>query len=154
MLISLEFGFIYWGSVKTLEGTWAFSTIPSFYRWQTIKYLACWHIDRGIQYILLLITYLENPWEMKKFVRESVKYLLSLHFVGRTVINFVKGHKENSLWLQEQDCRLEEIKCKQNHSKSQFKIQHVMVSAVPLCYKQKHVPFPCVTSRNVFLFQM
>lgn len=55
---------------------------------------------------------------MKKFVRESVKYLLSLHFVGRTVINFVKGHKENSLWLQEQDCRLEEIKCKQNHSKS------------------------------------
>ena len=36
---------------------------------------------------------------MKKFVRESVKYLLSLHFVGRTVINFVKGHKENSLVL-------------------------------------------------------
>lgn len=72
---------------------------------------------------------------MKKFVHESVKYLLSLHFVGRTVINFVKGHEENSLWLQEQDGRLEEIRCKQNQSKSQFKIQHVIMSAVPLCHK-------------------
>lgn len=74
----------------TLGGTQGpFSTIPSFIH-DKLQYLACDHTDRLDLKMLLLITYLEYPLEMRG---SSFKCLLILYFVGRTVTSVVRDMK-------------------------------------------------------------